>query len=47
MAIDPEEKMIKKSEGRMEKYIIRKAFDTPGIRDSNYSTDVVRKTVFA
>jgi len=29
MNIDPEEKMIKKAEGRMEKYILRKAFDTP------------------
>ncbi len=29
MNIDPEEKMIKKDEGRIEKYIIRKAFDTP------------------
>eukprot|EP00741_Cyanophora_paradoxa_P021743 tig00000241_g20986.t1 len=29
MSIDPEDKMIKKAEGRMEKYILRKAFDTP------------------
>jgi asparagine synthase (glutamine-hydrolysing) len=29
MNIDPEEKMIRKSEGRIEKFIIRKAFDTP------------------
>ncbi|PRP78892.1 hypothetical protein PROFUN_13331 [Planoprotostelium fungivorum] len=29
MAIDPSEKMIRKSEGRIEKYILRKAFDTP------------------
>jgi len=29
MSIDPKEKMIKKAEGRMEKYILRKAFDTP------------------
>ncbi|KAG5181263.1 asparagine synthase [Tribonema minus] len=29
MNIDPSEKMIHKAEGRMEKYIIRKAFDTP------------------
>jgi asparagine synthase (glutamine-hydrolysing) len=29
MSIDPQEKLIKKNEGRMEKYIIRKAFDTP------------------
>uniref|UniRef100_A0A383V7J6 Asparagine synthetase [glutamine-hydrolyzing] n=1 Tax=Tetradesmus obliquus TaxID=3088 RepID=A0A383V7J6_TETOB len=29
MAIDPAEKMINKAEGRMEKYILRKAFDTP------------------
>ena len=28
MNIDPEEKMIKPSEGRIEKYILRKAFDT-------------------
>jgi asparagine synthase (glutamine-hydrolysing) len=29
MNIDPEEKMIKLDKGRIEKYIIRKAFDTP------------------
>ncbi|CAN0266251.1 unnamed protein product [Discosporangium mesarthrocarpum] len=29
MGIDPHDKLIKKEEGRMEKYIIRKAFDTP------------------
>ena len=29
MTIDPEEKMIRKSEGRIEKYILRAAFDTP------------------
>lgn len=29
MSIDPKEKMIDKSTGRMEKYILRKAFDTP------------------
>lgn len=29
MAIDPAEKMIRKSEGRIEKYILRKAFDDP------------------
>lgn len=29
MNIDPLEKMIKKDEGRIEKYILRKAFDTP------------------
>eukprot|EP00475_Leptophrys_vorax_P014566 TRINITY_DN20872_c0_g4_i2.p1 TRINITY_DN20872_c0_g4~~TRINITY_DN20872_c0_g4_i2.p1 ORF type:complete len:485 (-),score=47.80 TRINITY_DN20872_c0_g4_i2:132-1532(-) len=29
MAIDPEEKMIKPKEGRIEKYLIRKAFDDP------------------
>lgn len=29
MAIDPQEKMIDKQAGRIEKYIIRKAFDTP------------------
>nr|QKY15321.1 asparagine synthase (ASNS) [Polytomella parva] len=29
MAIDPSEKMIDKANGRMEKYIVRKAFDTP------------------
>lgn len=29
MAIDPAEKMIDKSKGRIEKYIVRKAFDTP------------------
>eukprot|EP01114_Cavostelium_apophysatum_P004764 TRINITY_DN1511_c0_g2_i2.p1 TRINITY_DN1511_c0_g2~~TRINITY_DN1511_c0_g2_i2.p1 ORF type:complete len:313 (+),score=106.04 TRINITY_DN1511_c0_g2_i2:941-1879(+) len=28
MGIDPKEKMIRKDEGRMEKYILRKAFDT-------------------
>lgn len=29
MSIDPKEKMIKAAEGRMEKYILRKAFDDP------------------
>jgi asparagine synthase (glutamine-hydrolysing) len=29
MNIDPEEKMIKKDKGRIEKYILRDAFDTP------------------
>lgn len=29
MAIDPAEKMIDKANGRMEKFILRKAFDTP------------------
>ncbi|CAI5487715.1 unnamed protein product [Closterium sp. Naga37s-1] len=29
MSIDPEDKMIKPKEGRIEKYIIRKAFDDP------------------
>lgn len=29
MAIDPKEKMIDKSNGRIEKFILRKAFDTP------------------
>lgn len=29
MSIDPAEKMIDKSKGRIEKYILRKAFDTP------------------
>ncbi|MEW5307978.1 MAG: hypothetical protein WDW36_010344 [Sanguina aurantia] len=29
MSIDPAEKMIDKSKGRIEKYIVRKAFDTP------------------
>jgi asparagine synthase (glutamine-hydrolysing) len=29
MAIDPKDKMIDKPAGRMEKYILRKAFDTP------------------
>ncbi|CAM9600678.1 unnamed protein product [Chrysoparadoxa australica] len=36
MAIDPNDKLIKKDEGRMEKYIIRKAFDTP---DNPYLPD--------
>lgn len=30
MNIDPEEKLIKKDQGRIEKYIMRKAFDTTG-----------------
>jgi len=29
MNLDPEEKMIKKKEGKMEKWVLRKAFDTP------------------
>lgn len=29
MSIDPKEKMCQKEAGRMEKYIVRKAFDTP------------------
>lgn len=29
MGIDPKEKMIRKLEGRIEKYILRKAFDDP------------------
>ncbi|CAM9721178.1 unnamed protein product, partial [Phaeothamnion confervicola] len=29
MMIDPHDKMIRKGEGRIEKYIVRKAFDTP------------------
>ena len=35
MGIDPEEKLIKRDQGRIEKYILRKAFDTsdePGVK---------------
>jgi len=38
MGIDPVHKMIKKDEGRMEKYILRKAFDT---KDKPYLPDSI------
>jgi asparagine synthase (glutamine-hydrolysing) len=38
MSIDPKEKLIDKANGRIEKYIVRKAFDTP---DRPYLPDEV------